>query len=362
MTIDRLARRLVERRPRHRVVSIYLDLDPSEQFAIPRARETQIHSLIDRASQDVDADHTLDHENQVAVREDLERLRDYLTSDEPPFQGARALAVFVSGRDELFEVIQIHQPVEGQVVIARAPYVEPLVERARERRWCVALVSEQNARIFVGTPAALEELERIGLRERFEEEERHLRDVADRLEHRWLSERFDLLAVGGEGEVVPRLERLLAQDLRQRLVDRRVAADINSASDAQIRDAVSGVVEEVEREHERSALDRLEAGLGARVRAAGGLEATLEALNERRVEVLLLQRGLARRGGRCPSDGLLTVATSGPCPADGAELEAVEDLGEAAIEAALLQDAEVIIVERYPDLGPHQGMAALLRF
>jgi peptide subunit release factor 1 (eRF1) len=270
--------------------------------------------------------------------------------------------VFVSGRDELFEVIQIHQPVEGRVVIRDAPYIEPLVERAKERRWCVALVSEQDARIFAGAPAALEERERIGLRERFQEEDSHLRDVADRLDHLWLSERFDLLAVGGEREVVPRFERLLAQDLRQRLVDRRVAADINSASDAQIRDAVSEVVQEEEREHERSALDRLEAGLGAGGRAAGGLEATLEALNERRVEVLLLERGSTRPGGRCPSDGLLTVATSGPCPADGTQLEEVQDLSEAATEAALLQDAEVILVERYPDLGPHRGMAALLRF
>jgi peptide chain release factor subunit 1 len=362
MTVERLARRLVERRPRHRMVSLYLDLDPSEQFATPAARESQINSLVDGAGREVDADDTLDHENLVAAREDLERLRDYLTSDDPPFQGARGLAVFVSGRDELFEVIQIHQPVEARVVIAAAPYIEPLVERAKQRSWCVALVSEQNARIFAGAPSALEEREQIRLRERFEEEDSHLREVADRLQRRWLNERFDLLALGGEGEVVPRLQRLLSQDLRRRLVDRRVAADINSASDAQIRDAVRDVVEEEEAEHERSALDRLNAGLGAGGRAAGGPEATLEALNEQRVEVLLLQRGVPLAGGRCPRDGLLTLATSGSCAADGAELDKVEDLGEAAVEAALLQDAEVIFVERYPDLGPHQGMAALLRF
>ena len=77
------------------------------------------------------------------------------------------------------------------------------------------------------------------------------------------------------------------------------------------------VVEQDEREHERSALDRLAAGLGSGGRAAGGPEATLEALNERRVEVLLLQQGLTLAGGRCPRDGLLTLARSGPCPADG---------------------------------------------
>jgi hypothetical protein len=56
------------------------------------------------------------------------------------------------------------------------------------------------------------------------------------------------------------------------------------------------------------------------------------------------------------------LETRGPCPADGTELEEVEHLREAVVEAALAQDAEVIVVKRYPDLGPHRGMAALLRF
>jgi peptide chain release factor subunit 1 len=88
------------------VVSLYLDLDP-EEFATPSARESEVHSLIDGAAREVEADDTLEHQDLIALREDLERLRGYLTSDEPPFQGARGLAVFAPGRDELFEVIQI---------------------------------------------------------------------------------------------------------------------------------------------------------------------------------------------------------------------------------------------------------------
>jgi hypothetical protein len=52
----------------------------------------------------------------------------------------------------------------------------------------------------------------------------------------------------------------------------------------------------------------------------------------------------------------------GRCPADGGEIEALEHLREAAIEAALAQGAEVLVVRHYPDLGPLQGIAALLRF
>ena len=47
---------------------------------------------------------------------------------------------------------------------------------------------------------------------------------------------------------------------------------------------------------------------------------------------------------------------------DGTELEPVEHLREAAVEAAIAQDAEVISINHYPDLGPFQGIGALLRF
>lgn len=378
MSVADTARRLLELRPKHHVVSLYFDLDP-EEFATPPARESQAHSLIDGALQEVEDDDSLGHEDRVAVREDLHWLRDYLLSGDAPFQGARALAVFRSGADDLFEVIQSTRPVEGRVVVGTTPYVEPLLAGAEMRRWCAALVSRREARILTGTPERLRERERredpvhgqhkqggwsqANYERSIEEDvDAHLRRVAKELHQLWQRERFDRLALGGPPEVVARFEGFLHGDLRRRLVEARVAVDVATANDAQIERALAELVEEDDRRRERAALDRLAAGLGSGGRAAGGPEATLQALSERRVEVLLLEEGFNGRGGRCPGDGLLTLQTSGPCPADGTELEEVEDLGEAAVEAAVAQDAEVIVVRRYPDLGPHRGIAALLRY
>ena len=122
------------------------------------------------------------------------------------------------------------------------------------------------------------------------------------------------------------------------------------------------LVVEDEKRSEREALDRLADGIGSGGRAVGGPEETLAALNERRVQTLLLEPGFDRRGFRCGSCGLLMLEADGRCPADGGELEEVDDLREAAIEAALAQDAEVTIVHHYPDLGPLQGIGALLRY
>lgn len=379
MSVTQAARRLVEHQRAHPIVSLYLDLDP-ERFATPPARASQISSLLDGARREVEQDQSLDHEDHQALREDLDRIESYLLSRDPPFQGARGLAVFCSLRDDLFEVVQLSRPTEGFVVIERTPYVEPLVRGAQDRRWCVALASRRSARVLSGPGDRLEERQRIEdnvhgqhdqggwsqaryQRSVDKEAEDHLRRVADMLHRRWRRERFDRLALGGPVEVVARLESFLHEDLRPLLTERRVDVDVATASEDAVRAAAARLVEEDDREREREALDRLAAANGSvDGRSASGIAATLRALGERRVRTLLLDPGFERAGARCPTCGLLYLDAGEPCPADGTQLERVEHLREAVVESALAQDAEIMAVRHFPDLGPFQGLAALLRF
>ena len=95
-------------------------------------------------------------------------------------------------------------------------------------------------------------------------------------------------------------------------------------------------------------------------RAVSGVQDTLQALTERRVQTLLLSADFGAGGGRCPSCGLLVGPGQRRCPADGSELEPLPDLREAAVEAALLQDAEVIVAsEPSPELA--RGHLRLMR-
>jgi peptide subunit release factor 1 (eRF1) len=368
----------VEQGAGHRVISVYLDLDP-ERFATAPARASQVRSLIDGAARDIDAETSLDHEEKTALREDLKRIASYLRSREPPFQGARSLAVFSSIRDGLFEVVQLRRAVPARVVIDRRPYVEPLIDAAERRRWCVVLVSRRAARLLAGPADALEERQRLdedvhgqhdqggwsqANYERSVEKDvdDHLRRVAEIVKRHYARARFDRLALGGPPEIVPRFEAMLGDELRSRLAPGRVEVDLSSATDEQVRAAVSRLLDEDEKRSEREALDRLAAGLGSGGRAAGGVEATLAALSERRVGTLLIEPRFDGQGARCASCGLLTLDASGSCPADGAELEFVEHLREAVVEAALSQSADVLAIRHYPDLGPFHGIGALLRF
>lgn len=377
--VVQVARRLIEDCSGHRVISVYLDLDP-ERFATAPARASQVRSLVDEARKALDDDSELDHEERIALRRDVERIDSYLRSGDPPFRGARALALFCSAREQLFETVRMPRPVPGRVVIATKPYVEPLIAALAERRWMVVLVSRRTARLLTGAPETLAEQgsfpddvhgqhDQGGWSQaRYErsvekEADDHLRRVAHAIERLWRRERYDRLAVGGPQEIVPRFEGMLSDELRSRLAGGRVDVDVSSAGEEQIGAVVGQLAEEDARQSERAALDRLAAGIGSGGRGAGGPEQTLEALNERRVQTLLLEPAFDRPAQRCPACGLLRVESGdGRCPVDGTALEEVDHLREAAVESALAQDAEVTVVRFYPDLGPHQGIGALLRF
>jgi peptide subunit release factor 1 (eRF1) len=124
-----------------------------------------------------------------------------------------------------------------------------------------------------------------------------------------------------------------------------------------VLEAARPVFVQVEREHEARMLERVGE------RGVAGIDAVVEALNERRVEVLLLDEqfsGVA--GAQCAECGLLATQGS-TCPADGAEMIQLEELTDAAIELAVQQSAELLAVHHDREaLAQYGGAAALLRF
>jgi peptide subunit release factor 1 (eRF1) len=374
----REVRRIVSHRGQGPVISLYLDLDP-DRFATPPARASQIQSLLDEAHRQIEAG-DFDHDRLMSLREDWKRIQSFLASDEgAAFKGARSLAVFSATADDLFETVKLPRAVPGQVAIEPTPYVAPMIDAVQTRRWLVALVNRRSGLVLAGSPDGFDERDRVEDDVRGKGEgggwsqanyersieadvDAHLKRIAEVVNLRWREERFDRIAIGGLEETVPRFEELLADEVRRGLAPGRVEVDFSSATDTQIREAVAKLVAEDEKRSEREVLDRLADALGAGGRGAAGPEQTVEALNERRVATLLLEPGFDGVGKRCHTCGLLLVGADGTCPADGSELEDIDHLREAVVEAAVAQDADVLVVRSYPDLGPHRGIAALLRF
>jgi peptide subunit release factor 1 (eRF1) len=113
---------------------------------------------------------------------------------------------------------------------------------------------------------------------------------------------------------------------------------------------------------EKETLDRLVAAKSSGGRGAAGLEETLEALNEQRVEVLLLQENFDAAGVCCPQCGWLGSPGIARCPADDTETVERDDITDLAVRRAVTQSARVVSVRDDDRLEPLGSIAALLRF
>src|SRR6201991_4760064 len=143
-----------------RVLSVFLNLDPT-QFATPAARSSAITSVMTAAVHKVEESAGLTHEERMALRDDVERVRDVLLGSDIAANGTRAVAVYACGPEDLLEVVRLRRPVENRVVLDRTAFVEPLVLHGTDERWMVLLTNRGAARLFLGPGDALEKTDRI---------------------------------------------------------------------------------------------------------------------------------------------------------------------------------------------------------
>src|SRR3954470_23295762 len=362
-------RRLAEFRPDEgKVVSIYLNLDPTE-FASGPARSTAINSVLDQAGRAA-------RDEDPSVREDVDRIRDAFKGFD--FQGAHGVAVFASGGEDLLEVIKLPRTVENAVVIDESPYIEPLVEVQSGARYGVVLVNRQTARIFRGSRDRLDEVARVDdqvhrrhdqggwsqaryQRSVDKEPQDHLKNAIDELLRRHKRRPFEALFVGGPEAVYKDFCDRLHPYLRERVAG-RIDIDVEHTGVDEVQHAAEETIATYERKLEKEALDRLEEARGTGGRGAIGLEDTLTALNEQRVEVLLLQDNFDAAGVCCPQCGWLGPSGVSACPADGTETAGRDDITDLAVRRAIMQSAQIVRVRDDERLEPMGSIAAVLRF
>ena len=229
-----------------------------------------------------------------------------------PTEGAQAVAVFASEPAGLFEALRLPRPVANRVAIGRSPLVGPLARLERRERWCVALVSRRDARIFRGSPDGLREIEQIHdevfgqhdrggwSQARFQrgiekEKDDHLRHTVEALMAHLERGPFQRLILGGPREVVADFESKLHGYLAERLAG-RIDVDVDHSAPEQVLAAAQPRFEEAEREREAEALERL----GEGGRAAIGLDETLQGAQRAPRGGAAARRAVRRRRQQLP--------------------------------------------------------------
>jgi peptide chain release factor subunit 1 len=364
-------RALAEVRPeRGRVLSVFLNLDPAE-FATPPARSSAITSVMTAAAHKIESKEDLSHEERMELRADVERVGEVLAGSDIASNGTRGVAVFACGEAGLLEVVRLRRPVESKVVLGQAAFIEPLVMQGTDEQWMVILTNRRAARIFVGPGEALEETDRVvddvhskhdqGGWSQLNYQRSIEKDVSDHLGRAaelafeiYKQRGVDRVLVGAPEELLPEFKGKLHPYLRERIAG-KVTVDVENASLDDVRAEAANAIEAHARKREREALDRLVEAVGRGGRGAAGISQVLDALNQARVETLLIAESFRAGGRRDFEAGLLL-------PEDADAGEPVEDIVEPAIEKALEQSASPVVVRYFDDLQPLGGIGAVLRF
>ena len=357
-------------------VSVYLDLDP-RVTPTPRDAATRLHALLDEAGRGNGANRReLNHDQKLGLKDDFERIKAYYV-DEFTRNGARGLAIFAAGLDNVWRPLPLTEPVQDHARVGRTLYLAPLVPLlGRGEGALVLVVGRERGQFYRLHGGRLAEVadhteEQPGQHDqggwsqaRYQRHieklvGEHLREIADELD------RLVRVLHGPQVVIVTTDEtRAEFEDLLPKEAHRAIVGWAHAEAHAQapeLLELATPVLERWRDERETETLERWREEAGRHGRAAAGWEQTLEAASDGRVDLLLFQDGASHSAAACPRCGRVSV-NDGKCPLDGTSMEHSDDGLDLAVHQTLRHGGTVWAVRHHQDLEPVEGIGALLRF
>jgi peptide chain release factor subunit 1 len=354
-------------------ISLYLNLDPSE-VPTPRDAQTRMNAVLSEAEK---ADRSeLTHDAREGLKRDFQRIKRWF-DDEFDREGAQGLAIFAAGNDNVWTTMSLPEPVRDGVRIGRDFYLAPLVPLvARSDGTIVAFVGREQGQLYRLRAGRLEEIvqqfdEQPGQHDqggwsqaRYQRHieklvQEHLKGVAEELDRSRRQLHSPKIVIVCSEDMRGEFIEELPKEARDAIVGWAPAEA--HASPTQLLEAVMPVIEQSTAKDEADAIERWREEAGRNGRAAAGWADTLEAASDGRVELLLFQQGADRPAYRCPACGRAAV-DDGSCPLDGTRLERAEAGLDLAVHQTLAHGGAVWAIRHHDDLGPVEGIGALLRY
>lgn len=334
---------------------------------------------------------------QQRLSDAIPELLEFLDTEVEPLPAIRGVAMFLSLappddynlRTPPFTAFTLPRPVRNQMCVNHHPYIRPLLFLLDQyQRVGVIAADRTHARIltlFLGEVEHQEQRraetpphhQRGGWKQMLFQRDleghvsAHLRATARAATRLFERRPLTRVILAGSEEMRARLQKELPLRLRERVAG-AFAADART-TEAEIVSRALAIAHEAElREEAERVREFVEAcarrpdfswGRSARARAVHGVEETLRAVSEGRVQRLLLRRGLRHPGEVCDNCGLLTTSSLGSlCPTCSSKPRSVTDILEYAVERAHEGRATIEFVTESPALDALGGVGALLRF
>jgi peptide subunit release factor 1 (eRF1) len=368
-----LERILTRQNDDKQILSLFLDMSVNSD----NKRTHQVF-LNQKRGQIAELSSNRDDHHPEPVGEAFARIQSWL--DDEYDEENRGVVLYVEMDGDWMEAFQFPVPVQNRMIVDRRPAVGPLAQVIESyHHHGVVLLDREHVRIlsvFLGTP--LDEIEVHGhpyptphdvqaggysqqryQRRKLEEMKHFFKEFAKEVEEFVRRYQPHDLVILGTDENVAKFREFLSERLQGMIVyTGPMRVDEPSA---EVLTRLQPHLEELRERESREILTVVRDRVEQDYMAAAGFQATLTALQEGKVDTLVIAHDQEVEGARCPTCGFVFAREVATCPYDGSRTDGGVDVVEAAIRIAAEQGAEVEFVEP-SDLSDLRGVGALLRF
>ncbi|MGA2820102.1 MAG: hypothetical protein ABSF61_05530 [Anaerolineales bacterium] len=359
---------LLEFESQHPVLSVYVSADPTEKGVEPMRRRLRalLREIDGRAEPEVEA---------------VERYFEHAFSG-----SGRSVAAFCCAPADFFRAFTFQIPIRSRIRLMPRPYLKPLADLLDAYGgYGVALVNRQEVRLFhfhLGElidrqDAPGEEVHptkrggassgpgrkegRAGqTRREGELTLRNMRGFAEAAGEFFQKGHVRRILLAGTEDNLSLFRGFLSKSW-QSLVVGTFAASMGTRPTEVLAKALE-VGAQAERDREARLVETAVTAAAKGKGGAVGLDDTLAALHEGRVQVLLVSEGYRETGFECSGCGFHTAQAVRVCPFCGNSFCPIEDAVEHAVQTTMLGEGEVEIIRDNPELEGAGRIAAILRY
>jgi peptide chain release factor subunit 1 len=366
MLTDKDMRELLEYKADSPVLSLYLRTDPGEGGADTHRR--YLRNML----------------KEVNLPEDVDVIERFF--DHGFDWSGRSVAVFSCVPSNWFRCYSLAVPLRSRVRVSDRPHVKPLADLLDAYGgYGVALVDKQGARFFYFHLGELREQEGIlgesirrtkrgggsqaqGRRggtagqTNYTEEvtERNAKEAAEFSVHFFADNNVRRVLIGGTEDNVALFRSQLPKAWQSLVVGSFPMA--MTASHSEVLERAMQIGQEADRRRQAKLVDAVVTSAAKGRGGVVGLDDTLSALHEGRVQTLLIREGLREPGHRCLSCGYIMATEMDVCPFCGGKITEIPDAVEMAVRQVMQSGGDVEVLHDDLELEKHGHIGALLRY
>lgn len=366
MITDQNLQELLHYQPGQPTLSVYLNTNPAQGNA--DFYRLQLRSLL----------------KDVELGEDVNAVMQYM--DHTRDLAGKSLVMFSCSRDGFFRAYTLAVPVRSRVRISNQPHVKPLADLLDSYGgYGVVLIDKQGGRFFSFHLGELQEQEGVvgetirhtkrgggsqaqgrrggsaGQTDYVEEmTERNMRDAADYAVHFFSEKNVRRIVIGGTEENTAMFRSMLPKAW-QSLVVGSFSISMN-ASHPEVLQKAMEIGQAAEDRREKQLLDTLITNTAKAKGGVMGVQDTLDALREGRIQSLVIEEGYRVSGASCTGCGYLCSAQIESCPFCGSKMEPIPDVAELAVRQVMAAGGEVEVLRPEQSGETFKKIGALLRY